>query len=217
MEIIQNVVDWYMANLNYFTVALLMTIESSFIPFPSEVVVPFAAYKAAQGELNIFGVVLASTIGALLGALVNYYLAKYLGRPLVYKFVGSSVGKMLLLSKEKVENAERYFVKHGKSSTFIGRLVPAVRQLISIPAGLANMNMKDFIIYTTAGAGIWNIILAVIGYYIYDFRDQIFPYLDEFLIALGAVFVIYLVVKGIMRKRREKRQKTEDGSKEFPL
>jgi len=207
MEIIQNVVDWYMANLNYFTVFLLMTIESSFIPFPSEVVVPFAAYKAAQGELNIFLVVLASTIGALLGALANYYLAKYLGRPLVYKFAGSTLGKMLLLSKEKVENAERYFVKHGRSSTFIGRLVPAVRQLISIPAGLANMNMKDFIIYTVAGAGIWNIILAVIGYYIYDLRDQIFPYLDEILYALGAGFVIFLVVKGIMRKRKEMRQK----------
>lgn len=204
MEIIQNVVDWYMANLNYFTVFLLMTVESSFIPFPSEVVVPFAAYKAAQGELNIFGVVLASTVGALSGALVNYYLSKYLGRPLVYKFAGSTVGKMLLLSKEKVENAERYFVKHGKSSTFIGRLVPAVRQLISIPAGLANMNMKDFIIYTVAGAGIWNIILAVIGYYIYDFRDQIFPYLDDILYALGAAFVIYLVVKGVMRERKEK-------------
>jgi len=204
MEIIQNVVDWYMANLNYFTVFLLMTIESSFIPFPSEVVVPFAAYKAAQGELNIFLVVLASTIGALAGALANYYLAKYLGRPLVYKFAGSTVGKMLLLSKEKVENAERYFVKHGRSSTFIGRLVPAVRQLISIPAGLANMNMKDFIIYTVAGAGIWNIILAVIGYYIYDFRDKIFPYLDDILYALGAGFVIFLVVKGVMAKRKKK-------------
>jgi len=204
MEIIQNVVDWYMANLNYFTVFLLMTIESSFIPFPSEVVVPFAAYKAAQGELNIFLVVLASTIGAMSGAFINYYLAKYLGRPLVYKFAGSTLGKMLLLSEEKVENAERYFVKHGKSSTFVGRLVPAVRQLISIPAGLANMNMKDFIIYTVAGAGIWNIILAVIGYYIYDFRDQIFPYVDDILYALGAGFVIYLVVKGVMRRRKNK-------------
>ena len=210
MEIIQNVVDWYMANLNYFTVALLMMIESSFIPFPSEVVVPFAGYKAAQGELNIFGVILASTIGALLGALVNYYLAKYLGRPLVYKFADSSVGRILLLSKEKVKHAEDYFIRNGKTSTFIGRLVPAVRQLISIPAGLANMNIKDFIIYTVAGAGIWNIILVVIGYYIYDFRDQIFPYVDDILIALGAGFVIYLVVKGIMKKRKDKRQKTED-------
>jgi membrane protein DedA with SNARE-associated domain len=217
MEIIQNVVDWYMANLNYFTVALLMMIESSFIPFPSEVVIPFAAYKAAQGDLNIFLVVLSGTVGALAGAVINYYLAKYLGRPLVYKFADSAAGRILLLSKEKVEHAEDYFIRNGKTSTFIGRLVPAVRQLISIPAGLANMNLRDFIIYTTAGAGIWNIILAVIGYYVYDYREQIFPYLDEFLIALGAVFVIYLVIKGIMKNRKDRRPKTEDGSKEFPL
>ncbi len=210
MEIIQNVVDWYMANLNYFTVALLMMIESSFIPFPSEVVVPFAAYKAAQGDLNIFGVVLAGTIGALLGALVNYYLAKYLGRPLVYKFADSTVGRMLLLSKEKVENAERYFIKHGKTSTFIGRLVPAVRQLISIPAGLANMNMKDFIIYTIAGAGIWNIILAVIGYYIYDFREQIFPYLDDIPYCTGSSICYLSCSKRDNEEKKKERKKTED-------
>jgi membrane protein DedA with SNARE-associated domain len=202
MELIQSVVDWYMANLNYFTIALLMTIESSFIPFPSEVVIPFAAYKAAEGDLNIFLVVLAGTVGALAGAFVNYYLAKYLGRPLIYKFADSTIGRLLLLSKEKVVHAEEYFIRNGKSSTFIGRLVPAVRQLISIPAGLANMNMKDFIIYTTAGAGIWNIILAIIGYYIYDIRDKIFPYLDDLLYILGAIFIIYLVVKGIQRKRK---------------
>jgi membrane protein DedA with SNARE-associated domain len=206
MEIINTVVDWYMANLNYFTIAFLMTIESSFIPFPSEVVIPFAAYKAAQGNLNIFGVVIAGTFGALLGALFNYYLAKYLGRPLVYKFAGSKVGKLLLLSEEKVANAESYFIKHGKASTFIGRLVPAVRQLISIPAGLAKMNLRDFIIYTTVGAGIWNIILAVIGYYIYDVKDKIFPYVDEILIAVGVVFVAYLVINGIIQKRKNRNQ-----------
>lgn len=200
IELIHNVVDWYMANLNYFTIGLLMTIESSFIPFPSEVVIPFAAYKAAEGDLNLIMVVLAGTVGALIGAVINYYLAKYLGRPLVYKFAGSTLGKMLLLSKDKVIHAEEYFIRNGKSSTFIGRLVPAVRQLISIPAGLANMNMRDFIIYTTAGAGIWNIILAVIGYYIYDLKDKIFPYIDNILIVIGIVFVGYLVVKGI-RKR----------------
>jgi membrane protein DedA with SNARE-associated domain len=202
MEIFHNVLDWYMANLNYFTVFLLMTVESSFIPFPSEVVIPFAAYKAAEGNLNIFLVVLAGTVGALTGAVINYYLAKYLGRPLVYKFAGSTVGRILLLSKEKVEHAEEYFIRNGKSSTFIGRLVPAVRQLISIPAGLARMSMRDFIIYTAAGAGIWNIILAVIGYYIYDLRDKIFPYLDDILIALGVIFVGYLVIKGVVQKRK---------------
>ncbi len=201
MELIQTVVDWYMANLNYFTIAFLMIIESSFIPFPSEVVIPFAAYKAAEGDLNVFLVVIAGTVGALIGALVNYYLAKYLGRPLVYKFSDSTIGKMLLLSKDKVVHAEEYFIRNGKTSTFIGRLVPAVRQLISIPAGLANMNIKDFIIYTVAGAGIWNIILALIGYYIYDIKDKIFPYIDNILIALGILFAVYLVVKGIRKKK----------------
>ncbi|HSL86522.1 MAG TPA: hypothetical protein VK861_06280, partial [Bacteroidales bacterium] len=113
MELFHSLLDWYMTHLNYFTVALLMTIESSFIPFPSEAVIPFAAYKAAQGDLNIFGVVLAGTIGALIGALVNYYLAKYLGRPLVYKFANSTLGRMLLLSGEKVKHSEDYFLKNG--------------------------------------------------------------------------------------------------------
>ncbi len=210
MEIIQSVVDWYMANLNYFTVALLMVVESSFIPFPSEVVIPFAAYKAAQGGLNVFGVIIAGTVGALIGALVNYYLAKYLGRPLVYKFAGSRLGRMLLLSEEKILHAEDYFIRNGNTSTFIGRLVPAVRQLISIPAGLARMNMRNFIIYTTAGAGIWNIILAVIGYYAYEFRDKIFPYLDDALYVLGGLFIIYLIIKAV-RKRKKNREKLKSG------
>lgn len=205
MDFIQPVVDWYMANLNYFTVALLMALESSFIPFPSEVVVPFAAYKAADGGMNIFGVIIASTIGALIGALINYYLSKYLGRPLVYKLAGSKVGRMLLLSEKKVAKAEEYFIKNGNSSTFIGRLVPAVRQLISIPAGLARMNIRNFIIYTTAGAGIWNIILAVIGYYAYEIKDRIFPYVDDILIVAGILFILYLVVKSVRaRKKRSK-------------
>lgn len=190
-----------MSNLNYFTVGLLMVIESSFIPFPSEAIIPFAAYKAAQGELNIFGVVIAGTMGALAGAYVNYFLSKYLGRAIVYSLADSKAGRILLLSKEKVIKAENYFLKYGKSSTFIGRLVPAVRQVISIPAGLANMNLRDFTIYTIAGAGIWNIILAVIGFYIYDLRDKIYPYLSHILIGIGLVFVIYLVAKSMLNKR----------------
>jgi membrane protein DedA with SNARE-associated domain len=106
------------------------------------------------------------------------------------------------LSQEKVEHAEKYFVKHGKASTFIGRLVPAVRQLISLPAGLANMNIKDFVLYTLAGAGIWNIILALIGYFIYDLKDKIFPYLDDILIGVGIIFIAYLVIKGIQQRKR---------------
>ena len=203
MDIIQSILDWYMANLNYFTVALLMTIESSFIPFPSEVIIPFAAFKAAQGELNVFLVIISGTVGALIGALFNYYLSKYLGRPIIYKFAGSTFGKMCLLSPEKVEHAEQYFVKNGKSSTFIGRLIPAVRQLISVPAGLSNMNIKDFILYTLAGATLWNIILGIIGFFLYDVKDQIFPYLKEILIGLGVLFVVYLIFKGYRNKRKD--------------
>jgi membrane protein DedA with SNARE-associated domain len=207
MELFRTVLDWYMANLNYLTVALLMLIESTFLPMPSEVVIPFAAYKAAQGDLNIFGVVLFGTIGALTGSLINYTLAYYLGRPIVYKFAESKIGRLFLLSKEKVEHAENYFLRNGKTSTFIGRLVPGIRHLISIPAGLAKMDLRSFMLYTFIGAGIWNIILAIIGYYIYDLRDKIFPYLDDILYTLGAGFIIYLVVKGIIRKR--KKEKTE--------
>jgi membrane protein DedA with SNARE-associated domain len=195
MELFHSLFDWYMSNLNYFTVALLMAIESTFLPLPSEIVVPFAAYKAGQGDLNVFIVVIAATIGALGGSLINYTLAYYLGRPLVYRFADSKLGRVFLLSKEKVIHAEEFFIKNGKTSTFVGRLVPGVRHLISIPAGLAKMNLRDFMIYTFAGAGIWNIILAVIGYYLYEIREQIFPYVGHILLVLGAIFTIYLVVK----------------------
>ena len=201
MEFFQALFDWYMANLNYFTIALLMAIESTFLPLPSEMVIPFAAYKAAQGDLNVFIVVLFGTVGALSGSLINYTLAYYLGRPLVYKFAGSKLGKIFLLSKEKVEHAENYFIRNGKTSTFIGRLVPGVRHLISIPAGLAKMNLRDFMLFTFIGAGIWNIILAIIGYYLYAIRAQIFPYIGHILLGVGVLFVVYLIIKA--RKNRK--------------
>jgi membrane protein DedA with SNARE-associated domain len=202
MEFFQALFDWYMANLNYFTVALLMAIESTFLPLPSEVVVPFAAYKAGQGDLNVFLVVFFGTFGALGGSLINYTLAYYLGRPLVYRFAGSKLGRVFLLSKEKVVHAEEFFIRNGRTSTFIGRLVPGVRHLISIPAGLARMSLRDFLLFTFMGAGIWNIILAVIGYYLYEIREQIFPYVGHILLALGAGFVIYLVI--ISRRKGNK-------------
>jgi membrane protein DedA with SNARE-associated domain len=202
MELFHSLFDWYMANLNYFTVALLMAIESTFLPLPSEVVVPFAAYKAGQGDLNVFLVVLFGTVGALSGSLINYTLAYYLGRPIIYKFADSKLGKVFLLSKEKVVHAEEFFIRNGRSSTFIGRLVPGVRHLISIPAGLAKMNLRDFILFTFIGAGIWNIILAIIGYYLYEIREQIFPYIGHILLGLGAGFTIYLIIKA--RKSRNK-------------
>ncbi len=202
MAFFQTLFDWYMANLNYFTIALLMLIESTFLPLPSEVVIPFAAYKAAQGELNVFIVVLTGTIGALTGSLINYTLAYYLGRPLVYKFAESKLGKLCLLSKEKIMLAEEYFIRNGKTSTFIGRLVPGIRHLISIPAGLAKMSLRDFMTFTFIGAGIWNIILAIIGYYLYAVREQIFPYIGHILLGVGVIFVIYLIIKG--RKNSKK-------------
>ena len=203
MNFFQILFDWYMANLNYQTVTLLMAIESTFIPLPSEVVVPFAAYKAAQGDLNIFLVVLFATVGALCGSLINYCLGYYLGRPIVYKFAASKVGKLFLLSEEKVVNVEQYFLKNGRSSTFIGRLIPGVRHLISLPAGIAKMNLRDFIIFTFIGAGLWNICLAVIGYYLYNIREKIFPYVGWIMIGLGVAFVIYLIVKAKMAKQKE--------------
>jgi membrane protein DedA with SNARE-associated domain len=202
MEFFQTLFDWYMANLNYFTVALLMCIESTFLPLPSEIVVPFAAYKAAQGDLNVFLVVLFGTIGALTGSLINYTLAYYLGRPLVYRFADSRLGRFFLLSKEKVVSAEDFFIRNGRTSTFIGRLVPGVRHLISIPAGLAKMNLRDFMLFTFVGAGIWNIILAIIGYYLYEVREQIFPYIGHILLGLGGVFVIYLIIKARKNRKR---------------
>jgi membrane protein DedA with SNARE-associated domain len=195
MELFHTLFDWYMANLNYFTVALLMAIESTFLPLPSEVVVPFAAYKAGQGDLNVLLVVFFGTVGALSGSLINYTIAYYLGRPLIYRFAGSKLGRVFLLSKEKIIHAEEFFIRNGKTSTFIGRLVPGVRHLISIPAGLAKMNLRDFMLFTFVGAGIWNIILAVIGYYLYEIREQIFPYIGHILLSLGAGFTVYLVIK----------------------
>ncbi len=201
MEIFQNLFDWYIANLSYLTVALLMMIESTFLPLPSEIVIPFAAYKAAQGDLNVLIVILFGTIGALCGSLINYTLSYFLGRPIVYAFAGSRVGRLFLLSREKVEHAEEYFRKNGRSSTFIGRLVPGIRHLISIPAGLAKMNLRDFMLFTFIGAGIWNVILAVIGYFLYEMRDKIFPYLDDILYVLGGAFIIYLVIRAIRKKK----------------
>ena len=204
MEFFHSLFDWYMANLNYFTIVLLMAIESTFLPLPSEVVIPFAAYKAAQGDLNIFIVVLSGTIGALSGSLINYTLAYYLGRPIVYKFAASKIGRFFLLSKEKVVHAEEFFIRNGKTSTFVGRLVPGIRHLISIPAGLARMNLRDFILFTLVGAGIWNIILAIIGFYLYEVREQIFPYIGHILLAIGAIFVVYLIIKArIERKKKQ--------------
>jgi len=204
---VQRVVSWYMDHMNYGTIALLMTVESSFIPFPSEVVVPPAAYKASRenSDLNIVLVCLFATLGAIIGAIINYYLALWLGRPIIYRFAESRIGRMCLLSGEKVKKAEDYFTKHGKASTFIGRLVPGIRQLISIPAGLAKMNFGIFLLYTTLGALIWNITLAILGYAAHGNADLIDRYSHELacvLFGLGVLFVFYLIYKGFFEKKK---------------
>lgn len=159
--------DWFVNNASYLFVFIFMTIESSFIPFPSEVVVPPAAYLAMQrGDMNIFGVVAAATAGALCGALINYVLSLLIGRPIVYAFADSRLGHACLLNRQKVEKAEAYFDKHGAVSTFIGRLIPAIRQLISIPAGIAKMNIWVFCIFTALGALVWNCVLAGLGWWL---------------------------------------------------
>ncbi len=204
-------IAWCLAHLNYWVIACLMAIESSFIPFPSEVVVPPAAYLAAsgQGGLNVVLVVVFATLGALVGAFVNYALAYYLGRPLVMRFAQSRLGHLCLLDARKVEQAERYFDRHGAVATLIGRLVPAVRQLISIPAGLARMGLARFAFYTALGAGLWNSILATIGYSLagvvpYDQLDAAVAHYEAYIkaaiVALVLLAVAFLVVKALRRK-----------------
>ena len=206
-------IQFCLDHLNYWTVTMFMTIESSFIPFPSEAVVPPAAWKAAvTGDMNVFLVVVFATIGALVGAFINYYLAVWLGRPIVYKFANSRLGHMCLIDEAKVQNAERYFDKHGAVSTFIGRLVPAVRQLISIPAGLARMGLGRFVFFTSLGAGVWNAILAALGYYMASIpgmqsEEAVMNKVKEYSSEIGVVFIVvavavvaYLVYKGMKKK-----------------
>ena len=203
-EFFQSLADWYMQHMNYYTITLLMVIESSFVPLPSEIVIPPAIWKAASGELNIYLVVLFATFGAILGAMFNYLMARWLGRVIVYSLAESKVGRLFLLNRAKVEHAEAYFNRHGKSSTFIGRLIPGVRHLISIPAGLSKMNIKQFVLYTAIGSGIWHIILASLSYYLYSQQDLLLKYMHELsyiLLVCGVLFVVYLIWK--YKKKKE--------------
>ena len=209
-------IAWCLEHLNYWTITLLMTIESSFIPFPSEIVIPPAAYVAGKEDstlhatdsypINVLLIVLFGTIGAMLGAIINYLLAMWLGRPIIYAFADSKVGHLCLLSSEKVKKAEDYFNDHGKVSTFVGRLIPGIRQLISIPAGLSKMNFGQFLLYTFLGAGIWNIVLALLGYIAHGQMDLIHAYSHELsiaIMALLAVAVIYFIAKTIIKRYKK--------------
>ena len=203
------IIDWYNSNLNYGTITLLMAVESSFIPFPSELVVPPAAYKALRpgSDLSIVLIVLFASMGALIGAFINYFLAKFLGRPIVYKFADSRLGHFLLIDTQKVEKAENYFRDHGAISTFVGRLITVIRQLISIPAGLSNMKLLPFTLYTFLGATIWNCVLAFLGVLAHGQKDIIEQYNSELAIALlafGALFIGYMVWNAVKPTKKTK-------------
>lgn len=211
---VADVLHWYDAHMNYYAVGGLMTLESSFIPFPSEVVIPPAVYVAldenSQSNMNWWLVVLFGTLGALLGALINYFLSMWLGRPIIYAFANSKLGHLLQLSKEKVERAEVYFNKHGIVSTLVGRFIPVIRQLISIPAGLSKMNIWAFMLYTTLGAAAWNFILALLGFLAHKAGDisvveQYSHEISYAIIGIVVLVVVIFVVRYFIKKRKKQK------------
>ena len=209
----QSLYNWFKDNMGYTLIFLLMAVESSFIPFPSEIVVPPAAYFACTGashaNINVVMVVVVATLGALVGACVNYLISMFIGRPVIYGFANSRIGHMCLIDAEKVEKSEKYFASHGAVSTFLGRLIPGIRQLISIPAGLARMNFVKFCVFTSLGAGIWNVALAVLGWWLSTFvaEPDLYAQLEannKYLtyagFALFGVIVLYIAYKGLKAK-----------------
>ena len=207
-----NFITSLLNNLNYPTIFFLMMLESTVIPVPSELVVSPAAYHAAGGNLNIWLVILFATLGADLGATINYVVAYYVGRPVIYRFANSKLGHLCLLNQEKVEKSEKYFDDHGMVATITGRLIPGIRHLISIPAGLAKMHFGYFLLYTTLGAGVWNIILAALGWYLHtivpeeQLHDKILEYGDYIKYAiLGAVVLAaaYFIIKKYLKKKAQ--------------
>lgn len=191
-----NFITALLSQLNYGTIFLLMLLESTVIPVPSELVVAPAAYHAAGGNLNMWLVILFATLGADCGATINYLAGWYLGRPIIYKFANSKWGHMCLLNQEKVEKSEKYFDDHGLVATITGRLLPGIRHLISIPAGLAKMNYWKFLLYTTIGAGAWHSILALMGHYLHTFvpEDQLHDKIMEYgeYIKIGLILLVIL-------------------------
>lgn len=199
-------------NLTYGSIFLLMLLESTVIPVPSELVIAPAAYHAAAGNLHVWLVILFGTLGADIGATINYLAGFYLGRPIIYKFANSRWGHMCLLNQQKVEKAEQYFDNHGMVATITGRLIPGIRHLISIPAGLAKMKYWQFILYTTIGAGVWNCILASLGWYLHTFvpeerlEDEILKYgeyIKFVILVLVAIAFVYFLAKWFIKRRRK--------------
>lgn len=216
MSLIDNIITWYSAHMNYASITALMAVESSFIPFPSEVVIPPAAFVAGQPDsvlcttgnypVDVLLIILFGTIGAMIGAIINYGLSVWLGRLIIYKFVDSKLGHMCLLSGEKLQRAEEYFREKGNVSTFIGRFIPGIRQLISIPAGLSRMHFGAFLWWTFLGAFIWNCILAAVGYVAAGQMDRIKEYSHELSVAILVLFglvVVYFVIRKLLRSKRK--------------
>lgn len=217
MSLVDNIITWYSAHMNYASITALMAVESSFIPFPSEVVIPPAAFVAGQPEsvlcatgnyfVDVLIIVFFGTLGAMIGAIINYGLSVWLGRIIIYKFADSKVGHICLLSSEKIQKAEEYFREKGNVSTFIGRFIPGIRQLISIPAGLSRMHLGSFLWWTFLGAFIWNCILAAIGYVAAGQMDRIKEYSHELSVAilvLLGVVILYFVIKKIIALTKRK-------------
>jgi len=200
-----------LSNLNYATIYILMLLESTVIPVPSELVVAPAAYHSAAGHINIWLVVLFATLGAMTGATINYLAGYYLGRPIIYKFANSRLGHLCLLNQSKVEKSEKYFDDHGMVATITGRLIPGIRHLISIPAGLAKMNYWKFLLYTTIGAGAWHAILAVLGWYLHDIvpeeqlHDKILEYgeyIKVVICMIVAIALVYFIIRYLVRRHK---------------
>ena len=183
--------------LGYPGIFILMAMESSVIPIPSEVVMPPAGYLAQQGQMNVWVAILCGTVGSLVGAYANYFAAHYLGRPLLLKY-----GKYVWISEGKFAKVETFFHRHGEISTFIGRLLPVIRHLISLPAGLAGMNHLKFSLYTLLGAGIWVTILTWIGYFIGQNQELIMKYSHQALLGVVAFSIILIAV--YVRRHRKK-------------
>jgi membrane protein DedA with SNARE-associated domain len=206
LNIFSTIIKWYMANINYLTITLFMMVESTFIPLPSELLLPPAAWLAAQGEMNLFLIIVFSTLGCTIGALINYTLSYYLGRTIIYGFADSKYAKIFFINKEKLQKAENYFNTNGNTSTFIGRLIPGIRHLISIPAGLSKMNLRKFIIFTILGSALWNTILSLLGYFFGKNQEVLMRYYHELKyvgFGAGILFVLYLIF--IKRKQRAKK------------
>ncbi len=203
-----NFITTLLGNLNYGTILFLMLLESTVVPVPSEFVVTPAAYHAASGQLDVWLVILFATIGADLGASINYFVALYVGRPVIYRFANSRWGKMCLLNQEKVEKSERYFDDHGVVATLTGRLIPGIRHLISIPAGLARMHYGKFLLYTTIGAGAWHTILAAMGWYLHAVvpEDQLESTIERYnhYIVIAIVALVVLAVGYVVVKKQKK-------------